>query len=123
DEDTDDEDEEPFEDEEDDEEEEEHLAPADSSTVPIVDLVLPAGDTEALEADEHTPTPRLPHTIIPLSQTRLRRARKTVRLEPSMSASMKACIARHVALLSPPLPVPSPPLPLPSPLTTSPTDT
>nr|GEV97049.1 hypothetical protein [Tanacetum cinerariifolium] len=38
-----DKDEEPFEDEEDDaEEREEHLAPADSSVVPIVDLVLPA---------------------------------------------------------------------------------
>nr|GEU89448.1 putative reverse transcriptase domain, ribonuclease H-like domain, aspartic peptidase domain protein [Tanacetum cinerariifolium] len=48
---------------------------------------------------------------------------KTVRLEPSMSASMEACIARHAALLSPPLHVPSPPLPFPSPLTTSPTDT
>nr|GEZ72818.1 putative reverse transcriptase domain-containing protein [Tanacetum cinerariifolium] len=40
-----------FEDEEDDEEEEEHLAPADSFAVPIVDHVLPAGDTEALEDD------------------------------------------------------------------------
>nr|GEY65852.1 hypothetical protein [Tanacetum cinerariifolium] len=47
----------------------------------------------------------------------------TVRLEPSMSASMKAFIAKHAALLSPPLLVPSPPLPLPSPLTTSLTDT
>nr|GEU36535.1 putative reverse transcriptase domain-containing protein [Tanacetum cinerariifolium] len=123
--DTNDEDEDPFEDEEDDEEEEEeeHLAPADSSIVPIVDLVLPAGDTEALEADEPTPTPRSPHIIILLSQTRLHRARKTVRLEPSMSASMEACNARHAALLSPPLHVPSPPLPLRSPLTTSPTDT
>nr|GEU67455.1 retrovirus-related Pol polyprotein from transposon 17.6 [Tanacetum cinerariifolium] len=118
---TDDEDEEPFDDEEDDEEE--HLAPADSSAVPIVDHVLPAGDTKALEADEPAPTPRSHHTIIPFSQTRLRRARKTVRLEPPMSASMQACIARHAALLSPPLPVPSPPLPLPSPLTISPTDT
>nr|GEV95362.1 ulp1 protease family, C-terminal catalytic domain-containing protein [Tanacetum cinerariifolium] len=36
-----------------------------------------------------------------------------------MSASMEACIARHAALLSPPLPVSSPPLPLTSPLTTS----
>nr|GEY68343.1 reverse transcriptase domain-containing protein [Tanacetum cinerariifolium] len=116
--DTDDEDEEPFEDEE-----EEHLAPADSSVVPIVDHVLPSGDTEVLEADEPTPTPRSPHIIIPLSQTRLCRARKTVRLESSMSASIEACIARHDALLSPPLPVPSPPLPLSSPLTTSPTDT
>nr|GEX84998.1 putative reverse transcriptase domain-containing protein [Tanacetum cinerariifolium] len=121
--DTDEENEVPFKDEEDDEEEEEHLAPADSSDVPSVDHVLPAGDTEALEADEPTPTPGSPHIIIPLSQTRLRKARKTVRLEPSMSASMEACIARHAALLSPPLLVPSPPLPFPSLLTTSPTDT
>nr|GEU57532.1 hypothetical protein [Tanacetum cinerariifolium] len=64
--------EEPFEDEEDDEKEEEHLASADYSDVPAVDLVLPAGDTEALEADEPTPMPRSPHIIIPLSQTRLR---------------------------------------------------
>nr|GFA26177.1 hypothetical protein [Tanacetum cinerariifolium] len=116
--DTDDEDEEPFEEEE----EYEHLALADSFAVPIVDPVLPAGDTKALEANEPTPTPRSPHNIILLSQTRLRRARKTFRLEPSMSASMEACIARHAALLLPPLHVPSPPLPLPSPLTTSSTD-
>nr|GEU44097.1 putative reverse transcriptase domain-containing protein [Tanacetum cinerariifolium] len=123
--DTDDEDleEDPFEDEEDDEEEEEHLAPADSSVVPIVDAVLPAGDTEVLEDDEPTPTPGSPHIIIPLSQTCLRRARKTVRPEPSMSASIEACIARHAALPSPSLPVSSPPLPLPLLLTTSPTDT
>nr|GEX61271.1 hypothetical protein [Tanacetum cinerariifolium] len=54
---TDDEDleEEPF--EEDEEEEEEHPAPADSPAVPIVDLVLSAGETEALEANEpkHAP--------------------------------------------------------------------
>nr|GEV34435.1 hypothetical protein [Tanacetum cinerariifolium] len=93
--DTDDEDleEEPFEDKEDDEEEEEHLAPTNSSVVPIVD------------------------------PKRLRREQKTVRPEPSMSASIEACIARHAALLSPPLPVPYPPLPFPSPLTTSLTDT
>nr|GEW61121.1 hypothetical protein [Tanacetum cinerariifolium] len=120
---TDDEDEEPFEDEEDDKEDEEHLAPADSSVVPIVDPVLLARDTKALEADEPAPTPISPHTIIPFSQTRLRRARKIDRLEPSMSTSMKACITRHAALLLPPLLIPSPPLPLPSPLTTSPTDT
>nr|GEU88004.1 putative reverse transcriptase domain-containing protein [Tanacetum cinerariifolium] len=58
-----------------------------------------------------------------LASATLLLAQKTVRLEPSMSASMEACIARHAALLSPPLPVPSPPLPLSSPLTTSPTDT
>nr|GEU44655.1 hypothetical protein [Tanacetum cinerariifolium] len=95
--DTDDEDDEPFKDDEDDEEEEEHLAPPGSSVVPIVDPVPPANDTEA-------PITKSPHTIIPISQTRLRRARKTVRLEPPMSASMEACIARHVVLLSSPLP-------------------
>nr|GEX11724.1 hypothetical protein [Tanacetum cinerariifolium] len=97
-------DDEHFEDEEDDEEEEEHLAPADSFVVPIVDLVLPTGDTEALEADEPTHTPRLPHILIHLSQIHLCRAHKAVRPEPPMSASMEACIARHAALLSPPLP-------------------
>nr|GEX34182.1 putative reverse transcriptase domain-containing protein [Tanacetum cinerariifolium] len=50
-------------------------------------------------------------------------ARKTVRPEPPMSASMEACIARHAALPSPSLLVPSLPLPFPSPLTTSLTDT
>nr|GEV01576.1 hypothetical protein [Tanacetum cinerariifolium] len=63
--------EEPF--EKDDEDEDEHPAPADSSAVPIVDLVLSAGETEALEADEPTHAPRSPISI-PLSQTRLRRA-------------------------------------------------
>nr|GEW26224.1 putative reverse transcriptase domain-containing protein [Tanacetum cinerariifolium] len=68
-------------DEEDDEEEEEHLAPP-SSVVPIMDPVPPADDTEALETDE---------------------ARKTVRLEPPISASMEACIARHAVVLTPSL--------------------
>nr|GEU44277.1 putative reverse transcriptase domain-containing protein [Tanacetum cinerariifolium] len=86
------------------------------------DLVLSAGETEALEVDEPIHAPGSPISI-PLSQTRLRRARKTVRPEPPMSASIEACIARHAVLLSPPLLVPSLPLPLPSPLTTSPTDT
>ncbi|GKB89059.1 hypothetical protein Tco_0961331 [Tanacetum coccineum] len=57
--DADDEDEEPFEDEDDDEEEE-HLAPANSSAIPIVDLVPLARDTEAFETDESAPTPRSP---------------------------------------------------------------
>nr|GEW05085.1 retrotransposon protein, putative, Ty3-gypsy subclass [Tanacetum cinerariifolium] len=121
--DTNDKDEDPFEDEEDDKKEEEHLALADSFVVHIVDLVPLTDDTESFETDESAPTPRSSHTIIPLFQTHLCRARKTVRLEPPMSASMEACIARHAALLSPPLLVPSPPLPLPSPLTTSRTDT
>ncbi|GJW62991.1 hypothetical protein Tco_0114875 [Tanacetum coccineum] len=120
--DADDDDEEPFEDEEDDEEEEEHLAPADSSAIPVVDPVPSAGDTEAFETDESAPTPRPPQIRIPFAQTRLRRARKTVRPEPPMSASMEARIAEHAAAPTPPLPVASSPLPLPSPLTTSPTD-
>ncbi|GJS35537.1 putative reverse transcriptase domain-containing protein [Tanacetum coccineum] len=96
--DTDDEDEEPTEDEE----EEEHPAPTDSSVVPVVDPVPSAGDTEAFETDESAPTPRSPQTRVPFSQTRLRRARKTVRLEPPMSASMEARIAEHAAAPIPP---------------------
>ncbi|GKE52701.1 hypothetical protein Tco_1487857 [Tanacetum coccineum] len=76
--DTDDEDEEPFEDEGDDEEEEEHLAPADSSVIPVVDHVPSARDTEAFESDKSAPTPRPPQIRVPFAQTRLRRARKTV---------------------------------------------
>nr|GFC89070.1 hypothetical protein [Tanacetum cinerariifolium] len=107
--------------EENDEEEEEHPAPADSPVVPTVDFAPSAKETEGLEPDEPIHAPGSPISI-PLSQTRLRRARKTVRLEPPMSASMEASIARQSALLSPLLPIPSLPLPLPSPLTTSPTD-
>ncbi|GKA91387.1 putative reverse transcriptase domain-containing protein, partial [Tanacetum coccineum] len=134
--DTDDDDEEPFEDEEDDEEEEEHLAPADSSAAPVADPVPSAGDTEAFETDESAPTPRPPQTMVPFAHTRLCRARKTVRLEPPMSASIEARIADHATyqpthnffyITQPPpqppiLPVASLPLPLPSPLTTSPTN-
>ncbi|GKA38945.1 putative reverse transcriptase domain-containing protein [Tanacetum coccineum] len=65
--DTYDEDEETTEDEED----EEHLAPADSSVVPVVDHVPSAGDTEAFETDESAPTPRSPQTRVPFSQTQL----------------------------------------------------
>nr|GEV66422.1 putative reverse transcriptase domain, ribonuclease H-like domain, aspartic peptidase domain protein [Tanacetum cinerariifolium] len=73
--------------------EDEDDAPTDSSVVPVVDPIPSA------------------------------RARKTVRLEPPMSASIEARIAEHAATPTPPLPISSPPLPLPSPLTTSPTDT
>ncbi|GJW11674.1 hypothetical protein Tco_1577501 [Tanacetum coccineum] len=133
--DTDDEDEEAS-----DDEEEEHLAPADSSTVVDVDHVPSAGDTEAFETDESVPTPISPQTKVPFSQTRLRRAQKTVRLEPPMSPSMKARIAKYAATPTPPSPppyllspwssllpqIPSPPLPplplslhLPPPVPTS----
>ncbi|GKC09429.1 hypothetical protein Tco_1001039 [Tanacetum coccineum] len=85
-----------------DEEEEEHLAPADPSTVPVVDPVPSAGDTKAFETDESAPTPRSPQTRVPFSQTHLRKARKTVRLEPPMSASMVARITKHAAAPIPP---------------------
>nr|GFD19253.1 hypothetical protein [Tanacetum cinerariifolium] len=60
--DTDDEDpeEEPF---KEDDEDEEHPASADSSAVPIIDHVLPAGETEALEAEEPTHAPGSPISI------------------------------------------------------------
>ncbi|GJU26024.1 hypothetical protein Tco_1164645, partial [Tanacetum coccineum] len=96
--DTDDEDEEPTEEEE----EEEHLAPADSSLVPVVNPAPSAGDTEVFETDESAPTPRSPQTKILFSQTRLRRTRKTVRLEPPMSASMEARIVEHAVAPIPP---------------------
>ncbi|GJS90912.1 hypothetical protein Tco_0773548 [Tanacetum coccineum] len=141
--DTNDEDEEPFEEEDDDDKEEEHLAPADSSAIPVVDLVPSDRDTEAFKTDESAPIPRSPQTNIPFSQIRLRRAQKTVKLELPMSPSMEARIAKYVVaptppslppsplspwssslsqILSPPLPVSSLLLPLPSPLTTSLTD-
>ncbi|GKG49468.1 hypothetical protein Tco_0515920, partial [Tanacetum coccineum] len=64
--DTNDEDEEPFEDENGEEEEEEkHLAPAYSSSIPVVDHVPLAGDTEAFDNDESAPTPRSPQTRVP----------------------------------------------------------
>ncbi|GKE43543.1 hypothetical protein Tco_1470827 [Tanacetum coccineum] len=77
--DTDDEDEEPTEDEE--EEEEEHLALTNSSVVPVVDPIPSTGDTEAFETNK---------------------AQKTVRLEPPMSASMEARIAKHAVTPIPP---------------------
>ncbi|GKF65655.1 hypothetical protein Tco_0192172, partial [Tanacetum coccineum] len=71
------------------EEEEEHLAPTDSSMVPIIDPVPSAGDTEAFETNESAPTLRSPQTRVPFSQTRLYRARKTVRLESPMAAIIR----------------------------------
>nr|GEX08417.1 putative reverse transcriptase domain-containing protein [Tanacetum cinerariifolium] len=70
---------------EDDDEEEEPLAPADSSTIPVVDPVPSASNTKAFEIDESAPTPPLPispQIVIPL---------------PPLPIS------------SPPLPSPSPP--------------
>ncbi|GJT17801.1 putative reverse transcriptase domain-containing protein [Tanacetum coccineum] len=63
--DTDDEDEEPT-------KEEEHPALADSSVVPVVDLVPLAGDTEAFKTNESAPTPKSPqnrHAAAPIPPT------------------------------------------------------
>ncbi|GKB43785.1 hypothetical protein Tco_0888727 [Tanacetum coccineum] len=114
--DTDDEEEDPFEDEDDDEEEEEHLAPADSSAIPIVDHVPLAGDTEAFETDETTPTP--------VPSPRQHTARMSVKPQTPILLPSEAEVERLLALpipppspLSPwssPLPqIPSPPLPPP----------
>ncbi|GKG25845.1 hypothetical protein Tco_0398991, partial [Tanacetum coccineum] len=54
------------------------------------------------ETDVSTPTPGSPQTRVPFSQTRLRRAWKTVRLEPPMSASIEARIAEHAVTPIPP---------------------
>ncbi|GJS45944.1 putative reverse transcriptase domain-containing protein [Tanacetum coccineum] len=65
-------------------------------------------ETEPFEENETAatpPPPRSPQTRIPFSQTRLRRARKTVRLEPPMPASMEARIAEHAVA---PIPSTSP---------------
>ncbi|GJT51300.1 retrotransposon protein, putative, ty3-gypsy subclass [Tanacetum coccineum] len=93
-----------------DNEEEEHLALADSTALPAIDLVPLAGEIELFEIDESTPTPpppRLPRTKVPFSQTRLRRAWKTVRPHPPMTASAKALIIEFAYEPTPPSPPPS----------------
>ncbi|GKE18193.1 hypothetical protein Tco_1425770, partial [Tanacetum coccineum] len=87
----DDEEEEASEDDED--EESEHLAPANSTTLPAIDLVPSVEETEPFETNEYAatpPPPRSPHNVIPLSQTCLCRARKTIRPQPPMAASTEA---------------------------------
>ncbi|GKC83113.1 hypothetical protein Tco_1138830, partial [Tanacetum coccineum] len=62
-------------------------------------------ETEPFEENETAatpPPPRSPQTRVPFSQTRLRKARKTVRPEPPMPASMEARIAEHAATPKPP---------------------
>ncbi|GJU99306.1 hypothetical protein Tco_1328577 [Tanacetum coccineum] len=89
--DTDDEDEEPFKEEE----EEDHLAPVDPSDVLIVDPVLSAEDTEALEADEPVPTPLSPPTYRTT-------ARISIRPEAPILLPPEEEVERLVALPTPP---------------------
>ncbi|GJW12735.1 hypothetical protein Tco_1578562 [Tanacetum coccineum] len=73
-------------DDEEENEEEEHLALAESTTLPAIDPILSAKDTEAFETNESAPTPPL---------HRLRRAGISVRLLPPMTASIEPCIAKQ----------------------------
>ncbi|GJX57885.1 hypothetical protein Tco_0287782 [Tanacetum coccineum] len=98
--DTDDDDEEPFEDEK------EHLALADSSTIPVVDPVPSAGDTEARIAEYATaPTPPLPVASPPLP---LPSPLTTSLTDAGAPLGYRAAgIQMRVAAASPPLLLPS----------------
>ncbi|GJU48097.1 hypothetical protein Tco_1217652 [Tanacetum coccineum] len=88
------------------EEEEEPSAPTDpASHVP--DAVPSSKETEPLETDESAATPPSPHTVVPLSHTGLRRARKTVRPQLPLSPTIEAHIAEYGSAPTPPLPPPS----------------
>ncbi|GJU17376.1 hypothetical protein Tco_1145342, partial [Tanacetum coccineum] len=93
----DDDEEEDSSDDDDDEEGEEHLAPVNSSDVPIDDHVPSAKETENFETNESAPIPPSPI---------LRRARIFVRPQRPMAVATEALIA---AIPYPPLPLPSPP--------------
>ncbi|GKA86007.1 hypothetical protein Tco_0807718 [Tanacetum coccineum] len=89
-------------------EEEEHLAPADSSAVPVDDPVPSAKDTEAFEIDESAPTP--------VPSLRRRTARMSVRPHIPMSDTAEALIAEYASAPTPPSPPQSLVSPLSSPL-------
>ncbi|GKC32769.1 hypothetical protein Tco_1040063, partial [Tanacetum coccineum] len=93
--------------EEDDKEKEEHLAPADSTTLPAIDHVPSAEDTEAFEIDESASIPPSP---------RLCRARISVRPQIAMSVATEALIIAVAAALPSSSPPASPLTPLSSPL-------
>ncbi|GJV81308.1 putative reverse transcriptase domain-containing protein [Tanacetum coccineum] len=69
----------------------------------------PAGWRDGANAPYLCTLHQTPQTKVPFAQTRLHRARKTVRLEPPMSPSMEARIARYAAAPTPPS-LPSSPL-------------
>ncbi|GKD07464.1 hypothetical protein Tco_1187149, partial [Tanacetum coccineum] len=71
--------------EENEEDEEEHLALADSSTIPTVDPIPSAEDTEAFETDESAPTP--------VPSPRCRTAKMSVRPQIPISDTVEALIA------------------------------
>nr|GEX06932.1 hypothetical protein [Tanacetum cinerariifolium] len=110
--DDDDDDDEDEEDSKDEEEEEEDLASIDSSTIPVVDPVLSARDTEAFETDE-------PQTPIPFpSEPKVARLLALPTPPPSPLTSLSSPLPQ---IPSPLLLVSYPPLPLRSPTVDSPT--
>ncbi|GKB03863.1 hypothetical protein Tco_0832006 [Tanacetum coccineum] len=74
----------------------------------MLSTLFPQLGTQRHLTDESAPTPRSPQIRIPFAQTRLRRAQKTVRLEPPMSPSIEARIAEYAAAPTPLSPPPSP---------------
>ncbi|GJW89885.1 putative reverse transcriptase domain-containing protein [Tanacetum coccineum] len=102
---------------EDEEEEEEHLALTDSALY-VPDSVSSTEEMEPFETDEFAatpPPPRSPQTVIPLSKTRLCRARISVRPHTPPSPSAKARITEYTIVPTPSSPPPSPLSPLSSP--------
>ncbi|GKE44174.1 hypothetical protein Tco_1471458, partial [Tanacetum coccineum] len=99
DEDDDDEEQEASEDD-DEEEKEKHPALANSSVVPVVNLVSSAEDIEAIETDESAPTS--------VPSPRRRTARISIRPQIPMSDTTEALIAEYASTSTPPSPPPSP---------------
>nr|GEW62150.1 hypothetical protein [Tanacetum cinerariifolium] len=96
------------------EEDEEPLAPALFAS-PVPDFVHSSEETGPFEEGETATTPPSHvslHTIVPLSQTRLRKARKNVHPQTPQPTSIEACIAEYADAPTPPSPPPSPLLPL-----------
>nr|GFD16515.1 hypothetical protein [Tanacetum cinerariifolium] len=94
----------------------EHLALTDSFALHVVDPVPSVGNIEAFETDESAPTPpspRSPQIVIPLFQTRLRRAQKTARPQTPIPFPSNTKVAKLLTLPTPP---PSPLTLLSSPL-------
>ncbi|GJS37955.1 hypothetical protein Tco_0536337 [Tanacetum coccineum] len=85
-------------------------APTDF-TSPASDSVPLSEETKPFEEGETAttpPPPVSPHTIVPLSQTGLRRPQKTVRPQPPLPASTEALIAEYGSAPTLPSPPPSP---------------
>nr|GEY00564.1 hypothetical protein [Tanacetum cinerariifolium] len=99
--------------------EEEHLAPADSTTLPAIDLFPSVEDTKAFETDEFSSTPPSPptHTSPTYAEAplgyRATMIRSRVASPPPFLLTPLSSPLPWIPL--PPLPLPSPPLPLPAP--------